>query len=40
VVAGGLAPAAAALGLAANVGGFVAGLLLARPLLLWKWRGA
>ncbi|MFL6856986.1 MAG: rhomboid family intramembrane serine protease [Allosphingosinicella sp.] len=24
----------------AHVGGFIAGLLLARPLLLWKWRGA
>lgn len=26
--------------IAAHVGGFVAGLLLARPLLLWRWRGA
>jgi membrane associated rhomboid family serine protease len=24
----------------AHVGGFIVGLLLARPLLLWKWRGA
>jgi membrane associated rhomboid family serine protease len=40
VVTGGVGPASAALGLAANAGGFVAGLLLARPLLLWKWRGA
>ncbi|MEI9850047.1 MAG: rhomboid family intramembrane serine protease [Sphingomonas sp.] len=24
----------------AHVGGFVAGLLLARPLLRWRWRGA
>ena len=40
VMTGGFGPASAALGLAANVGGFVAGLLIARPLLLWKWRGA
>lgn len=40
VAASRLAPIAAALGFAANVGGFVAGLLLAKPLLLWKWRGA
>lgn len=40
IVAEHIAPVAAALGLAANVGGFVAGLLIARPLLLWKWRGA
>ncbi len=40
VLTGGAGPASAALGLAANVGGFVAGLLLSRPLLLWKWRGA
>lgn len=26
--------------IAAHIGGFVAGLALARPLLLWKWRGA
>ncbi|HEY0413207.1 MAG TPA: rhomboid family intramembrane serine protease [Allosphingosinicella sp.] len=26
--------------IAAHVGGFVAGLALARPLLLWRWRGA
>ena len=25
---------------AAHVGGFLAGLVLCRPLLLWKWRGA
>ena len=25
---------------AAHVGGFVAGLLLCRPLLMWRWRGA
>ena len=37
---GRVAAVAAALGVAANVGGFAAGLLLARPLLLWKWRGA
>jgi membrane associated rhomboid family serine protease len=29
-----------AMGIAATAGGYVAGLLLARPLLLWKWRGA
>ncbi|HMJ93459.1 MAG TPA: rhomboid family intramembrane serine protease [Allosphingosinicella sp.] len=40
LVAGRLASTAAALGVAANLGGFVAGLLLAKPLLLWKWRGA
>ncbi len=27
-------------GMAANLGGFLVGLLLARPLLLWRWRGA
>jgi membrane associated rhomboid family serine protease len=26
--------------IAAHIGGFLAGLLLARPLLLWRWRGA
>lgn len=26
--------------IAAHIGGFLAGLALARPLLLWKWRGA
>ena len=26
--------------IAAHVGGFLAGLALARPLLLWRWRGA
>jgi membrane associated rhomboid family serine protease len=26
--------------IAAQIGGFLAGLALARPLLLWKWRGA
>lgn len=26
--------------IAAHIGGFLAGLMLARPLLLWKWRGA
>jgi membrane associated rhomboid family serine protease len=26
--------------IAAHIGGFLAGLLLARPLLLLKWRGA
>ncbi|MGH8575305.1 MAG: rhomboid family intramembrane serine protease, partial [Gammaproteobacteria bacterium] len=29
-----------AMGIAATAGGYGAGLLLARPLLLWKWRGA
>ena len=40
IVADNIAPVAAALGLAANIGGFLAGLLIAKPLLLWKWRGA
>jgi membrane associated rhomboid family serine protease len=26
--------------IAAHIGGFLAGLVLARPLLLWRWRGA
>lgn len=39
-VGDGPAASVAALGIAANVGGFVAGLLIGKPLLLWKWRKA
>lgn len=30
----------APIAIAAHIGGFIAGLVLARPLLLWRWRGA
>lgn len=38
----GLVAASAGIGVAvaAHIGGFVTGLVLCRPLLLWKWRGA
>jgi len=32
--------AGAPIAIAAHIGGFLAGLALARPLLLWRWRGA
>lgn len=32
--------AGVAVAAAAHIGGFIAGLALAKPLLLWKWRGA
>lgn len=35
-----LANAGVGIAVAAHIGGFVAGLALARPLLMWRWRGA
>ena len=33
-------PDGQSIAIAAHIGGFLAGLALARPLLLWRWRGA
>lgn len=33
-------PVGQPIAIAAHIGGFLAGLVLARPLLLWRWRGA
>ena len=33
-------PAGQTVAIAAHIGGFLGGVALARPLLLWRWRGA